>query len=207
MSAGSRFQPHRRQMDKYQAELSHWQHRFAEFATAADYLAEREANYEWHAMRFPEIEAETGLGLDVGCGLVSHLEFAGVEAIAVDPLLERYDEIYPLQGERIFYQHGYQDDGLIPFPDAHFDFVWCVNVIDHTAHQNDLLDEIWRVLKPGGHFYFHVNFDPTLDPPHHVSLWDRNVVAMMLRKFFLVRGQQEWIEQYQKYMYWGLYKK
>jgi ubiquinone/menaquinone biosynthesis C-methylase UbiE len=42
----------------------------------------------------------------------------------------------------------------IPFPDAHFDVVWCAGVLMHTADEMKVLGELARVLKPGGTIYF-----------------------------------------------------
>jgi len=41
------------------------------------------------------------------------------------------------------------ENGL-PFDDASFDLVWCTEVIEHLHAPKYLLDEIDRVLKPGG---------------------------------------------------------
>lgn len=42
----------------------------------------------------------------------------------------------------------------IPFPDAHFEVVWCAGVLMHTADEARVLSELARVLKPGGTIYF-----------------------------------------------------
>ena len=39
----------------------------------------------------------------------------------------------------------------IPFPDAGFDLVICINVLDHVRDVPRCLDEMRRVLRPGGH--------------------------------------------------------
>lgn len=41
----------------------------------------------------------------------------------------------------------------IPYPDAAFDLVWCAGVLMITADENLALDELTRVLKPGGKLY------------------------------------------------------
>jgi len=41
----------------------------------------------------------------------------------------------------------------IPFPDATFDVIWCAGVLMHTEHDEHVLDELARVIKPGGLLY------------------------------------------------------
>lgn len=41
----------------------------------------------------------------------------------------------------------------IPFPDATFDIIWCAGVLMHTQHEERTMDELARVLKPGGLLY------------------------------------------------------
>ncbi len=41
----------------------------------------------------------------------------------------------------------------LPFPDATFDFVWCAGVLMVTSNFAKGLDEVSRVLKPGGSMY------------------------------------------------------
>ena len=45
----------------------------------------------------------------------------------------------------------------IPFTEGTFDIVMCFDVIEHIERYEDLIfmiNEIWRVLKPGGMWYF-----------------------------------------------------
>lgn len=44
------------------------------------------------------------------------------------------------------------DAEQLAFPDASFDFVWSWGVIHHSANTSRALDEIYRVLRPGGAF-------------------------------------------------------
>ncbi len=41
----------------------------------------------------------------------------------------------------------------IPYPDGMFDIVWCAGVLMHVADEERALDELARVLKPGGLLY------------------------------------------------------
>ena len=45
----------------------------------------------------------------------------------------------------------------IPLKSESLDLVICCNVIDHTSRPDDILGEIYRVLKPGGLFFFDVH--------------------------------------------------
>ncbi len=58
---------------------------------------------------------------------------------------------------------GYACDSVIqgtletlPYPDESFDFVWCNGVLMHTANPDVCLEEISRVLKPGGKCWLYV---------------------------------------------------
>lgn len=44
----------------------------------------------------------------------------------------------------------------LPFPDDHFDFVWCNGVLMHTANPDACLEELSRVLKVGGRCWIYV---------------------------------------------------
>lgn len=54
--------------------------------------------------------------------------------------------------DRIAVVHGVFED--IPQPDAHFDVVWSQDAILHSDQRERVLAEVFRVLKPGGHFVF-----------------------------------------------------
>ena len=48
--------------------------------------------------------------------------------------------------------HGVFED--IPEPDASCDVVWSQDALLHSDQRDRVLAEVWRVLKPGGHFVF-----------------------------------------------------
>jgi len=47
----------------------------------------------------------------------------------------------------------------LPFPDASFDLVYCVNAIHHFERQHTFIAEAWRLLRPGGALAV-IGFDP-----------------------------------------------
>lgn len=48
--------------------------------------------------------------------------------------------------------HGISPDSEIPFPDNHFDFIYAIEVIEHTRRPYDLFCEVFKKLRPGGEF-------------------------------------------------------
>ncbi|MEL6655774.1 MAG: methyltransferase domain-containing protein [Bacteroidota bacterium] len=67
--------------------------------------------------------------------------------------------------DKITYQ---VENGLdLSFPDNHFDVIVCIEVIEHVGDPEQLLNEIQRVLKPGGHLLMtfpRQSFPWTYDP-------------------------------------------
>ncbi len=93
-------------------------------------------------------ESPGGRVLDVGCGVgqvVATLTRDGIEAHGVDvsgPNIER---------TRTFTDRCRLYDGRrLPYPDAHFDTVGALNVLEHVEDPEAFLAEMVRVTVPGG---------------------------------------------------------
>ena len=99
------------------------------------------------------LDSEQGLLLDVGCA-------AGAE---FEPLLARGFEIVGLDYAQKMLGLAQQRSGAsrrvhlcradaesLPFPDASFDHVVCLGVFEYLTTYDRCLDEIHRVLRPGG---------------------------------------------------------
>lgn len=112
---------------------------------------------------------EVGSG---GCGLI--FNFGGEDRTGVDPLADHLRPLFPWQLRspvRTIAAEGEQ----LPFEDESFDIVLSDNVIDHARDPQGIVDEIARVLKPGGALYFTVHVH---HPIYHWSsvaygLWRR----------------------------------
>jgi 2-polyprenyl-6-hydroxyphenyl methylase / 3-demethylubiquinone-9 3-methyltransferase len=96
--------------------------------------------------------------LDVGCGggLLAE-EFAGLgcQVTGLDPSeasLDTAREHARQAGLEIAYQSGVGEH--LPFADASFDIVICCDVLEHVNDLEQVIKEIARVLKPGGHFFY-----------------------------------------------------
>jgi len=95
--------------------------------------------------------------LEIGCGMgMDLLQFAkkGAEVIGVD-LVPRHIELANrlFEIERISfedYKIFLADAESLPFNDMSFNFVYSFGVLHHTPNIEKAIDEIWRVLKPGG---------------------------------------------------------
>jgi SAM-dependent methyltransferase len=86
--------------------------------------------------------------LDVGCGtgtMVTHLA--------------RYGRVYGVDMDHEAVGYCYERDlhtvvqaaaGHLPFPDATFDLVTMLDVLEHIEDERNTLDEVSRVLRPGG---------------------------------------------------------
>lgn len=75
--------------------------------------------------------------------------------IGVDPLAADYRRLFP-KVQTLSQTVGAIGEEL-PFDDAAFDVVISDNVIDHAADPFAIIDELIRVLRPGGLLYFTVN--------------------------------------------------
>lgn len=101
--------------------------------------------------------------LEIGCGLgYDSLEFLkrGVRVTATDltpqaaALTRRHFQLENVSADDVRVENVLS----LSFPDESFDAVWANGVLHHTGNTRLALQEIWRVLKPGGraiisHFY------------------------------------------------------
>lgn len=61
--------------------------------------------------------------------------------------------------------HIYSPLHVIPVADDHFDAILCIAVLEHVENPQEVMAEMYRVLKPGGHLVLEV---PFLQPEHKV---------------------------------------
>lgn len=89
--------------------------------------------------------------LDVGCGLGRLSEICLGRAnyvFGVDLSAAVLEAARLIRSERFVPVQASADH--MPFKDNSFDFVYCWGVLHHTKNPAKTLDELWRVLKPGG---------------------------------------------------------
>lgn len=94
--------------------------------------------------------------LEVGSGAHGLIFFFdAAERIGVDPLADDYRRLFPTWQGRAKTIAAFGEH--LPFDDASFDIVLSDNVVDHAEDPRRIVEEMVRVLKPGGLLYFTVN--------------------------------------------------
>ena len=103
--------------------------------------------------------------LEVGSGAHGLIFFFEAdEKVGVDPLADHYRQLFPAwQGRAKTIAAGGEK---LPFPDAAFDIVLSDNVVDHAENPRRIVEEMTRVLVPGGLLYFTVNVH---HPVYHLA--------------------------------------
>ena len=124
----------------------------------------------WYEWKFNEMEKRLLLHipterynlfniLEIGCGPIGIISFINRGSrYGLDPLEEFYKSnktLTKLRDPRVQYLVGTGE--RIPFEDDFFDLVITDNVLDHVSNTNAVMEEIIRVLKPGGFLYLIVN--------------------------------------------------
>lgn len=118
---------------------------------------ERYGIYPWlqEAAEFKHHRGERVL--EIGCGTgCDLLQFAkhGARAVGIDITPEHLR----LARERVGSQAavGQAEATALPFADSSFDYVYSHGVLHHIDRPRLVVDEIFRVLRPGGRFNIHV---------------------------------------------------
>lgn len=195
-----------------QVEIGFWRDLLKTKGSLESFMEQRKEDWDEIKGNLPELDDLLKKGntaekiLEVGSGLVSPLQFADTECdiTSIDPLMTAYQDTIDLMGNSIHYLNG--DGEKIAFPDASFDAVVCVNVIDHTPNPENMVSEIARVLKQGGKLFFEVNFDEALSPAHY-GLWDKEKVDAIMGDWKLIVSRETKREEYNQTCYWAVYER
>lgn len=96
--------------------------------------------------------------LDLGCAggfMAEALAKRGANVTGIDPATDAISaarQHAKSQGLRIGYDVGVGE--ALPYTDASFDAVVCVDVLEHVADLQKVMTEVARILRPGGMFLF-----------------------------------------------------
>jgi len=123
--------------------------------------------------------------LDIGCGPGTYVRFLGgleCRVTGIDYSLPSLHRAVAADSQVVGrYANG--EVYHLPFRDESFDLVVCMGVLQVLQNPEGALDEILRVLRPGGHVV--IDF---------LNAWE--VIAKVRRRWELLRGQPERLRTY-----------
>ncbi len=105
-----------------------------------------------------QVDWQAARVLDLGCAggfMAEALATRGADVTGIDPAAEAIAAAKhhaAIMGHAITYDTGVGE--ALPYDDASFDVVVCVDVLEHVSDLPRVLAEIARVLRPGGVFLF-----------------------------------------------------
>lgn len=148
------------------AEIRWWK-RYLSRKAPENYLAQKAAYWQ-RVMEKSGITVDPGSQvLDAGCGPAGiFMVLTGATVTAIDPLLKQYNALPHFQP--VAYPHtAFRQMALESLDyEAHFDHIFCLNVINHVADMPAALCKLRQSLKPGGTCWLSVDAHryPALQP-------------------------------------------
>jgi SAM-dependent methyltransferase len=150
-----------------------------------------------YAFAWEQLASRSGRHLDLGCGTGEFVGTLGrtsaLDCAAGDPhagylaeLRERHPEV---RAEQVAVH------GPLHFGEAEFDSVSLLDVLEHVPDEGRLLDEVWRVLVPGGLLVVTVpgrHVFSFLDPDNAKFRWPRLHRLVYSARF----GRRVWVERF-----------
>jgi 2-polyprenyl-6-hydroxyphenyl methylase/3-demethylubiquinone-9 3-methyltransferase len=95
--------------------------------------------------------------LDLGCGggfLANYLALRGHSVTGIDTTAENL-VVARAHDPTASVRYEVADACALPYADASFDVVCAMDLLEHVDEPERLIDEVGRVLRPGGLFFFH----------------------------------------------------
>lgn len=174
---------------KRQAHFMTWQDKYQRAGGTLDHLVDNYARTMMGAGDIADLGFfENKIVLDVGSGPACTLCWIpdAKARIGIDPLSERFMELGIASHDMIYINAPAEE---IPLPSGYVDVVFSINSLDHVEDPSLVMNEINRVLRPGGHFIGSIGLkeEPTFTEPH--------VLTRSLLRTYLF---QDWTEEFSK---------
>lgn len=98
----------------------------------------------------------SGAGLEIGAfnepaPLPANCSIQYFDALSAETARQRFPEINPHRFVEVDHLGELDQGDLGRFPDGSFDFVVCNHVIEHVANPARLVEDLFRIVRPGGH--------------------------------------------------------
>jgi SAM-dependent methyltransferase len=141
---------------KYEEELTYWEERYAKEGNKLGH-----ENYKELMLLISGKTEEffsDKIVADFGCGPRGSLLWMTNASIriGIDVLVEQYMAL-GIANHNVAYVRSSETE--IPLPTGYVDVIFTINSIDHVLCVDRMLDEIFRVLRPGGLFAASLNLD------------------------------------------------
>lgn len=133
------------------------------------------------------------LGLDVGSsagGLSVALAQQGIAMEGIEPS-QAGVAVSIMRAQRLGLDNVRFQNGMgeaIPFPDNTFDFVISLAVLEHVQNVASVVEETYRVLKPGGYAYFEVPNNLYPFEGHYKMAWLPMMPKPIAKQYVRARG-------------------
>lgn len=113
--------------------------------------------------------------VEIGPGCCCALEVSNAKVkIAIEPLAERYRNNNLLLDDNFTVTYLNMGSEKIPLFSNYADVVIASNCLDHVENITDSINEIYRILKPGGELFLNIEIDhaPTVCEPFSLKYSD-----------------------------------
>jgi SAM-dependent methyltransferase len=136
------------------------------------------------------LEVGSGVGLTVAAA-----RKRGIEAFGIEPGGDEFEGTLQVSWD-VLREGGIHSEVIrgangeqIPFPDNHFDLVFSSNVLEHVDDPPQVVAEIVRVLKPGGHAQIVVPNYGSLWEGHYGIIWIPHLSPALAKLYVRLRGR------------------
>lgn len=136
-----------------------WWERYLKSKDADAYLAQKQAYWRRLCGQLNVQIHPQDRVLDAGCGPAGIFTILPEqEVVAIDPLLAAYEERLPYFQAAAFPQVQFKSIALEDFiPQAEFDWICCLNAINHVRDWERCLDQLTAAAKAGGQLFLGID--------------------------------------------------
>ncbi len=95
--------------------------------------------------------------LDIGCGkgiYLSNLSNTAKQCVGLDISMNNLIEAIKIKNDNTVFVYGASE--ILPFQNGSFNVVLMIETLEHVENDSKCVEEVWRILKPGGVFILSV---------------------------------------------------